>query len=69
MDTLQHKLRNMKFGSCDSLSYQSFDKKILTELKNAGGKMDDLEVISHLLPSIIQPKYQRVVTPYDIFSN
>lgn len=64
---LQRKLRNMKFTSKESLnSYIVEFEKTVAELKNAGGKIDDLEVVSQLLASISEPQYQSIVTAIDI---
>lgn len=64
---LQRKLRNMKYEAKDSLSEYITDfERTVTELKNAGGKIDNIEIISQLLASISEPEYQGVVTAIDI---
>ncbi|KAK9738153.1 hypothetical protein QE152_g10106 [Popillia japonica] len=63
---LQRKIRNMQFKGKHSLNKYILEfEKTVTELKNAGGKVDDVEVISQLLASM-PDQYQSVVAALDI---
>lgn len=64
---LQRTLRNMKYQAGDSLNVYILEfEKNVTDLKNASGKIDDIETVSQLLASISEPQYQSVVTAIDI---
>lgn len=64
---LQRRLRNMKYHAGDSLNAYIIEfERTVTDLKNAGGRIEDVEVISQLLASISEPQYQSVVTAIDI---
>ena len=63
---LQRKLRNMKFNGREPLNVYILEfEKTVSELKNAGGKIEDTEVISQLLASMPE-SYQSVVTALDV---